>query len=91
MRTTIDIPDEVFRQLKAKAALNGQSLRELLTAFIRSGLKKSSAHGAARRGRSKLPTIRSKGNWVVPSLTSELQQKLDEEDDLTRYARSSRR
>ena len=91
MRTTIDIPDEVFRQLKAKAALNGQSLRELLTAFIRAGLKKSSAHGSARRGRSKLPTIRSKGNWVVPNLTSELQQKLDEEEDLTRYARSSRR
>ena len=30
MRTTVDIPDEVYRRLKAKAALDGTSIRNLL-------------------------------------------------------------
>jgi len=29
MRTTIDIPDEIYRKLKVKAALEGQTIREI--------------------------------------------------------------
>jgi hypothetical protein len=29
MRTTIDIPDEMYRQLKVKAAIEGRSLRDI--------------------------------------------------------------
>ena len=29
MKTTIDFPDELYRQVKAKAALEGRSIREL--------------------------------------------------------------
>ena len=29
MRTTIDIPDETYRKLKVKAALEGQTVREI--------------------------------------------------------------
>lgn len=29
MRTTLDLPDDVFRRLKAHAALRGKTLREL--------------------------------------------------------------
>ncbi|MGB7266037.1 MAG: hypothetical protein WBC92_11030 [Terracidiphilus sp.] len=29
MRTTIDIPDEVYRKLKVKAALEGQTVRQI--------------------------------------------------------------
>lgn len=38
MRTTLDIPDETFRQLKAQAALNGLKLKELVTQLIQRGL-----------------------------------------------------
>lgn len=38
MRTTLDIPDETFRQLKAQAALNGMKLKELVTQLIQRGL-----------------------------------------------------
>ncbi|HET7102226.1 MAG TPA: hypothetical protein VFJ52_13820 [Terriglobia bacterium] len=30
MRTTVDIPDEVYRRLKVRAALEGQSVRQLV-------------------------------------------------------------
>jgi hypothetical protein len=34
MRTTLDLPDETFRRLKAEAALRGYKLKELVAQFI---------------------------------------------------------
>ena len=38
MRTTLDLPDETFRQLKSQAALSGLKLKELVTQLIQRGL-----------------------------------------------------
>lgn len=38
MRTTLDLPDPVFRDLKIKAAEEGVTLKELLTGFVEKGL-----------------------------------------------------
>ena len=38
MRTTLDLPDETFRQLKAQAAHSGLKLKELLTQIIQRDL-----------------------------------------------------
>ena len=38
MRTTLDLPDETFRQLKSQAALSGMKLKELVTQLIERGL-----------------------------------------------------
>ena len=38
MKTTIDIPDRVFRQAKAKAAERGQALREFVTEALQEKL-----------------------------------------------------
>ena len=34
MKTTIDIPDELFRKAKATAAMRGESLREFITGAL---------------------------------------------------------
>ncbi len=39
MRTTLDLPDSVFRQLKAKAAIEGTTLKALLGTLIARGLQ----------------------------------------------------
>ena len=39
MKTTIEIPDDLFRQAKVKAAERGQSLRQLVTEALREKLK----------------------------------------------------
>lgn len=44
MKTTIDIPDELFRLAKARAALNGVSLRQLVTDTLRSHLEQAAQH-----------------------------------------------
>ena len=38
MKTTIDLPDELFRQTKATAALRGLSLKEFVAAALRDRL-----------------------------------------------------
>jgi hypothetical protein len=58
MRTTLDIPDELFRQVKARAALEGASLKELLARYIEQGLRHAHATGSARVKRSTIPVIR---------------------------------
>lgn len=39
MRTTIDIPDEIYRRLKVKAALEGQTVREIVLCGIQRELE----------------------------------------------------
>lgn len=35
MRTTLDIPDPLFRHLKARAAMQGSTLRDLVVGFAK--------------------------------------------------------
>jgi hypothetical protein len=57
VRTTVDIPDPLYRALKGKAASEGRSVKELILRSVEQELK-------SRRGRSKgrvsLPIVRSK-------------------------------
>jgi hypothetical protein len=39
MRTTIDIPDALFRRAKATAAMEGKSLRQIVVAALESQLR----------------------------------------------------
>ncbi len=38
MKTTLDIPDELYREVKARAALKGQTVKVLLTEALREKL-----------------------------------------------------
>jgi len=57
MRTTIDIPDEMYRRLKARAAGEGQSAKSLILRGVESVLK---AAPMKTRRRVKLPLVQSK-------------------------------
>jgi hypothetical protein len=39
MRTTVDIPDGLFRRAKARAAMEGVKLKELIARFVELGLR----------------------------------------------------
>jgi len=89
MRTTLDLPDETFRQLKAQAALNGLKLKELVTQFIERGLAAGPAapEAALPRSRPPIPIARKADGSVTPALSNaELYAILDEQD-LEQYQR----
>ncbi len=56
MRTSIDLPDILFRKTKATAALQGTSMKELIVRAIEREISESSpAHGKRRKVR--LPVV----------------------------------
>ena len=57
MRTTVDIPDPVYRRLKSRAASEGSSAKELILRGVQEVLKEGRRKS---RRRIKLPIIRSK-------------------------------
>ena len=90
MRTTLDLPDELFRQVKATAALKGATIKELLTRYVERGLRQAETSGPPPGKRSTLPNIPRRGKNVISNLTPAMQAKLEEGDDLAKLRRSLR-
>jgi hypothetical protein len=87
MRTTIDLPDELYRTLKARAAISGVTLRDLVQGLIEQGLT-TAAPQTAPQQREDPPVIIPPTGRPLPDLSPEALHRLEEEDDLERYARS---
>jgi plasmid stability protein len=82
MRTTIDLPDELFRRLKARAALDGRKLKDVLTEFVEQGLEAAPAPDFRElRRRTPLPVIPATGK-PLPALSNEELALAEEEEDL---------
>ena len=57
MRTTLDLPDPLFRQLKSRAALEGTTLKQLIREAIERGLSAPPGPAGEARERSTPPKI----------------------------------
>jgi hypothetical protein len=57
MRTTIDIPDPIFRELKLRAASEGRSVREIVLEGV--GLRLNGARAVDQGNAPRFPVIRS--------------------------------
>ncbi len=56
MRTTVDIPDAIYRRLKSRAASEGRSAKALILRGVKEVLKTK----RRKAGRVSLPIVRSK-------------------------------
>jgi len=54
MRTTIDIPDELFRRVKSAAALRGKKLKDLVEEGLRRVLEEPAEAADRSAGKRKL-------------------------------------
>jgi hypothetical protein len=81
MRTTLDLPDALFRELKSRAALRGLKMKDLLAELVADGLRASGPRAAPTR-RSPLPVARQAGCGprIPARRNAELQRLLDAED-----------
>ena len=64
MRTTFDLPDELMRHLKSRAALEGRSLRDLALDLIERGLRAPAP--SAKTVATALPTVRLGRPMLLP-------------------------
>ena len=94
MRTTVDLPDQLFRELKVKAALDGLKLKDLLQQYCELGLRLDgpSASPAPQPRRSPLPVIVSAAPGVpIPALTNAALAAFEVEEDVATHDRLTRR
>lgn len=75
MKTTLDLPDELMREIKVKAAREDRRLRDLVAELLRDGLAAQS-HGEIRH-RVKLPLIKTSrpaapGQELTPDRIAEI-------------------
>jgi hypothetical protein len=63
VRTTVDIPDPTYRQLKAKAALRGCSVKELILRGVKAELAGETQE--KHKGKVRLPLVKSqRPGWL---------------------------
>lgn len=59
MRTTVDIPDPIYREIKMRAASEGTTIKDIILEGVAARLRTGHAP-AKRQSRPKFPVIRSK-------------------------------
>ena len=86
MKTTLEIPDELFRQAKAKAAMEGRKLKDVVADGLRLAVKEPPR---PKKHHVKFPLIRAKGKRKL-GIPEDVAFRVELEDELKRYAASLR-
>ena len=80
MRTTLDLPDNLMRELKSRAALEGVKLKDYFANIVQAALKRP-ASGGEPPVRSPLPVFKRSRAKPMPAMSnSELYAILDGKD-----------
>lgn len=86
MKTTLEIPDQLFREAKAKAALEGRRLTDLITEGLRLVLTKTPQ---TRRKPLKFPLIKSRRKEPL-EIPDDVAARIDPTEDPRRHEKSVR-
>lgn len=83
MRTTLDLPDPLFRELKAQAARQSVKMKDLIARYIEAGLygRFPAVPGSAVSGRSPIPIARRATGQAIPAMSNARMQQILDEDD----------
>ena len=73
MRTTVDLPDPLFRQMKATAALRGISIKDFVSVAVESEITREES---TEEYSVKLPLIRSKRPGTLHLTNAEIEDLL---------------
>jgi hypothetical protein len=99
MRTTLDLPDETFRRLKARAAMRGFKLKELVAQMIERGLAEDAVdpptgrtdrlqrQPAPAQNPYPIPIAREADGTVTPYLSNQQLHAILDDDDMAQYQR----
>ena len=81
MKTTLEIPDDLFRRTKAMAALRGESLKELFTEALQAYLERETPGEASQRGwRSVFGKARPEEVEPIDAIVSQEFERVDPDE-----------
>ena len=69
MRTTLDLPDPLLREVKARAAMEGIKLKDYFARLVEAALQRPSL-AASEPKRSPAPVFKRKGAKPMPALSN---------------------
>jgi hypothetical protein len=87
MRTTVELPDELLRQVKARAALQGRTLKDLIADGLRLLLDTPrSVQTSTSPRRTQFPIIKSKNpaRKLTPEMVAAAEEELLDEEAVPR-------
>jgi hypothetical protein len=84
MRTTIDLPDTLYRHIKARAALEGVPVKTLVGELLQRGLAAAEPQGRSAQPRSVPPTFVVQAPFPLVAPTNAALFELMDEPDKTR-------
>jgi hypothetical protein len=80
MRTSIDLPDALFREAKTRAVQTGVKFKDLVAQYIEAGLREGAADPLGRE-QVPLPVFRkANGPAIPPRSNAELFEILEREE-----------
>jgi hypothetical protein len=80
MRTSVDLPSELFRRAKARAAERGETLRELLTRAVEAEVGRSRSDKLLKEARVKLPLFGDSRGSKFALTNDDIERILAEEE-----------
>jgi hypothetical protein len=86
LKTTLEIPDQLFREAKAKAALEGRRLTDLITEGLQLVVNRPRE---AQGKRLKFPLLKSKRKEPL-AIPDDIAGRVELVEDLRRYEKSMR-
>lgn len=89
MRTTIDLPEDLYRTLKARAGLSGVRLSELVRRLIEQGLRSAAGSSQPSHGFGPPPAIVPPRGKPIPAISRKDMRRIEEEEDEAKHARSA--
>lgn len=82
MRTTLDLPDPLLREVKARAAMEGIKLKDYFARLVEAALQRPSL-AASQSRRSPAPVFKRKGAKAMPALSNaQLNAMMDQQDSI---------
>lgn len=79
MKTTLDLPDSLYRHLKVMAASEGRTLTEVIRDCLRKGLDAIRNPAARKKTPYRLPVVESKHPGTL-NLTNDMINELLDDD-----------
>jgi hypothetical protein len=85
MRTTLDLPDPLMREVKARAALEGVKLKDYFAKIVQAALQRP-VGVPATTGRSPVPVFHRANAKPIASMSNAQLNALMDAEDAARHA-----
>ena len=88
MKTTLEIPNPLFKRVKAHAAMEGMKLKDVVASALGAYLTQPRSDSKKGNKRCPFPLIRGKVGPLMRQMDNKTVARLQEKDDFERHRRS---